>query len=128
MTPVEIAVLVSHRAQQAMNGKSITYRRGSDAADGLVAVPGKVRNSDFSLDPNVSITGREQDWIVATIDLAISGQLTLPKQKDEIDWTDANGNVHTYRVMRRIGDRCYRHDGSHQLLRIFTVEQSPSGE
>jgi hypothetical protein len=46
-----------------------------------------------------------------------------PQRGDAIDWLDAAGVKHTFDVLPRAGDRCYRHtDPSQQQLRVYTVE------
>jgi hypothetical protein len=122
------AAQLLHAGQALLGGVAVTYRRGNDSIDSLTAIPVRVSNDELSLDAT-NITAREQDWIVAVSDLVIDGQTTLPQRGDQIDWPDENGNVRTFRVLPRVGDRAYRYsDQTRVMLRIFTVEQIPNSE
>lgn len=122
------AVANLNAALKSAAGETVTYRRGNDAISGLSAVPVRVRQDDFPID-GANITAREQDWIIWADDLAIAGQFITPRRNDEIDWTDPRGVKRTFRVLPRLGERCYRFtDQSKQQFRTYTVEQLPNSE
>jgi hypothetical protein len=111
-----------------VGGEAITYRCGNDAIE-LIAVPVRTRHSEYVNDDDLSLTARERDWIVWADDLVIAGDRLSPQRGDEFDWTDALGDRHTYQVLPRSDDRCYRHtDPTLQQLRVYTVEAIPNAE
>lgn len=115
-------------ALKSAGGATITYRRGNDSID-ITAVPVRVNHSDYSPDADLSLTSRDRDWIVLAEDLAIAGQLIDPQRGDEIDWIDSLDVTHTYEVLPRAGDRCFRHTDVTMLqFRIYTKEAPPNDE
>jgi hypothetical protein len=111
-----------------VGGEAVSYRRGNDSVE-FVAVPVRTSPHDYSIEADVSLTALDRDFIVWADDLAIGGELTLPMTGDEIDWFDSQGNKHTYQVVQRAGERCYRYTDQTQLqLRVFTVEAIASTE
>jgi hypothetical protein len=116
---------------KGLASESVTYRRGNDTIDGLLATPVRTSPEDYSLDADISVSAIDRDWIVAVGDLAFAGQLTEPQTGDAIDFRDSNGVLRTYRVCPRTkatGGRCFRHDLTKQLLRIFTTEKKATTE
>jgi predicted nuclease of predicted toxin-antitoxin system len=128
MSLLSNSIRILNAALKITGGESITYRRGNDTID-ITAVPVRTSQTDFSLDAEVALTARERDWIILTEDLAFGGQLALPQPDDAIGWIDSLGNLHTYTVLPRAGERCYRYtDQTLIQLRIFTVEAIASDE
>lgn len=121
MSLFHFSVAALNAGLRAIGGEVLTYRRGNDTIDGLIAVPVNTRHDDFDEEQTV-LTARERDWIVWAGDLAIGGQQLLPQRGDEIQWNDR-----LFQVLPRAGDRCYRHtDQTLQQLRVYTVEKVPS--
>jgi hypothetical protein len=112
---------------KTIGGEALTYRRGNDSLD-VVGVPVKTRHDEYG-DEVVSFTARERDWIFWADDLTLSGERWEPTRGDEIDWFDAQGAKHTYQVLPRSGDRCFRHtDPTMSMLRVYTVESLANSE
>jgi hypothetical protein len=124
----ERSTRIRHKRLAKANGKPITLRRGNDSTDGVVAVPAKSRHDDYG-DETATLDGEEQDWLIWVTDYAFGGVITEPQRNDRIDWTDAEGNLHTYEVLERAGETCSRHtDQTKQQYRVFTIEKIPSSE
>lgn len=123
------AINILKTALQAAMGQAVTYKRGGDTIDGLSAIPVKVRNSELLLsDTPVTVTNQEQDWIITVADLAIAGQLIVPKTGDVILWAVA-GATRRFKVKKRLGDRTYRYaDPTRLLFRVYTEEAAGSTE
>jgi hypothetical protein len=110
-------------------GEATTYRRGNDSIDGVIGVPVRTRHDDYATEDDLALTARERDWIYLAEDLAIGGEQLSPQRGDFIDWVDPLGVTHTYQVLPRSDDRCFRHtDPTMQMLRCYTVEALPSSE
>lgn len=111
-----------------LGGESVIYRRGNDSID-IIAVPVRTSHDDYSTEDDLSLTARERDWIVAADELVFDGVTISPQRNDELDWIDSLGRKHTYQVLQRAGDRCFRHtDPTLMQLRIYTVEWTPNDE
>ena len=122
MSVRDAAIEILADGLEEIEGEEITYRRESEAIDGLVGVPAATRYADFGSD-QVQLTGLEKDWLIRRDALVKAGTAWTPKRGDLIDWTDAAGVKHTYEVLPRAGERVFRPtDSSGQLLRIFTIE------
>lgn len=108
---------------QHVAGEAVTYRRGNDAVNGVTAVMGSTRHDDYGAD-GFNATGREQDWIFVSQDLP-----WVPERGDEIDWIDPQGQRHTFQVLPRLDDRCFRYtDQTRHAMRVYTVETLRSVE
>lgn len=122
MTLLERSTIVRHRALQRAGGVTISYVRGAEVIEGIVAISAKVRTLDYGNDP-IELSGRERDWLVLASDLLLRNEPIMPERGDAILWTDAEGTSHKFEVLPRVGERCYRHcDQSMTQLRVFTVE------
>lgn len=108
-------------------GEATIYRRGNESID-IVGVPMRTQHDTYG-EEETDFSGRERDWIYPATDLAIDGIHIQPQRGDEIDWIDPLSVKHTYQVLPRVGDRCFRHcDPTLQLLRVYTVERIPNSE
>jgi hypothetical protein len=122
------SVAVLNSCLKSVGGVGVTYRRGNDSIDSLIAVPVRVRHDELPIEP-ANITAREQDFIVAADDLTIGGAHILPKRGDSMDWVDSRGVKRTFRVVPRLGDREYRFsDQTRLMIRVYTTEVVPSSE
>jgi hypothetical protein len=122
------AVRLLNTGLQSLGGESVIYRRGNDSID-LIAVPVRTQHDDYSTEDDLSLTARERDWIIAADELVFDGVMIEPQRLDEIDWIDSLGRKHTYQVLQRAGDRCFRHtDLTLTQLRVYTVERIPNDE
>ncbi len=122
------AVRLLNTSLQTLGGESVNYRRGNDSIT-VVAVPVRTSHDDYATEVDLSLTARERDWIIAAEEFAIGGVTISPQRNDELDWIDSFGRKHTYQVLQRAGDRCFRHtDPTLTLLRVYTVERIPNDE
>lgn len=116
------SVALLNAGLKAAGGEEVTYRRGNQAIDRLVAVPAAAKN-DESGEGIVSVTSRDRDWIIWAADLVKAGQRWLPERGDQIIWTDAAGVIRAFAVLPRHDDRVFRPTDPTELqLRVFTVE------
>jgi hypothetical protein len=107
-------------------GEDTIYRRGNDSID-VTGVPVRVRHDEYGNEGN--FTSRERDWLYLAEDLTHDGQRWEPQRGDEIDWINPLGVKHTYQVLPRLDDRCFRFsDTTLQLLRVYTLERIPNSE
>lgn len=128
MNLLNTAVRILNTSLQMLGGESVIYRRGNDSID-IIAVPVRTSHDDYSTEDDVSLTARERDWIVLTEELVLDGVMISPQRGDEIDFIDALERKHTFQVLPRAGDRCFRHtDPTLAQLRIYSVERIPNDE
>ena len=98
--------------------REVTYRRGAEAT----VVLATVGRTTFEQDDGAGIILHSQvrDYLVATADLELSGQPTLPARGDCIEEVDA-GQKFVYEVLPLGGEPCWRYsDPYRQTLRIHT--------
>ena len=128
MSLLDASVAVLNAGLKSVGGVTVTYRRGNESITELVAVPLATRHDEYGGE-EVLLTARDRDWLVWQADLVLAGTPWIPQRGDEIDWLDANEIKHTFQILPRSGDRCYRHtDQTLQQLRVYTVESLPSTE
>lgn len=122
------AVRSLNTSLKSLGGESVTYRRGNDSID-IIAVPVRTSHDDYATEDDLSLTARERDWIVLAEELVFDGVMVEPQRGDEIDWIDSLERKHTYQILQRAGDRCFRHtDPTLTQLRLYTVERIPNDE
>ena len=103
-------------AVQAVAGESIVYRIGSTELE-IVGIPG--RTLFAGVDAERLLTQYDaQDWLISPFVLIVDGSVVIPEAGHQIDFTDGD-TVRTYEAMLQ-GDRCYRLDPHHRLLRVYT--------
>jgi hypothetical protein len=98
--------------------RMVTYRRGSSSAEVLATV-GATR---FEADDGYGIVVEQEmrDYLIASDDLVLDGQKTLPERGDEIVEV-MDGVVHVYEVMDLGPQKHYRFsDPDGRTLRIHT--------
>jgi hypothetical protein len=126
VTLIRLAVESLNASLKATAGETVTYRRGNQTIDGLIAVPANTRHDEYGAE-EFNFSGREKDWIYWAADLWLDGLPLVPQRGDAIDWIDPQGVKHTYEVLPRTGDRVFRHtDPSQQQLRVYCVEKLPA--
>ena len=106
--------------------RAVTYRRGSSAAE----VPATVGATKFEVDDGYgTVVGQQmRDYLIATADLVLDGQQTLPERGDEI-LEERGGTTYVYEVMELGPDRHFRFcDPAGKTLRIHTKHVETIGE
>jgi hypothetical protein len=122
------AVRVLNTSLQLLGGETVTYRRGNDSLS-LIAVPVRTQHDDYATEDDLSLTVRERDWIVLAEELVFDGVIVSPQRGDELDFIDSLEQKHTFQVLERADDRCFRHtDPTLAQLRIYSVERIPNDE
>jgi hypothetical protein len=120
--------MVRNAAAKRVAGVTVTYRRGNDSIDALVVVPLQTRHDDYGPE-EANITGRDQDFLILVADLVKSGEPWVPTFDDSIDWTDNAGELRSFEIVARAGDRCYRHtDQTRTEYRVYATETTPNSE
>jgi hypothetical protein len=98
--------------------RTVTYRRGAFAAQ----VPATVGATRFEVDDGYGLVIEQQmrDYLVATADLVLDGEQTLPERGDEI-LEECDGVTYVYEVMELGAEQHYRTcDPAGKTLRIHT--------
>ena len=120
------AVAAMHAALRGLAGEAITIRRKGKDAIKTTGVAGGTPIETIG-DDGVAITSQAADWIVSAAAYNFGDGPVLPQRNDEIDWIDAAGVTHTYTVLPRGEDRCYRFtDQTRVQLRVHVVERTPN--
>ena len=121
------AVLIAHRSRLVVNGERVIYR--GDGRGGEVDMIKARGDQEAIADEAGGVSFKLVDWIVAAEDLFIDGEPITPAAGHEIDWVDAGGRKHTYRLANREDLRCFQpSDADEQLLRLYAVEILTSAE
>lgn len=118
LTPIEAAAAAAYRANRAVAGKAVTYRRG-DASVAVVAVAGRYA-ADVGDGNGPTVRTEVRDYLVAAADLVLGGAAVEPRGGDRIVEGDpATGTA--FEVMDLPGEPCWRHsDAARTVLRIHT--------
>ena len=98
--------------------RSVTYRRGSSTVD-VLATAGATR---FEVDDGYGLVIEQEmrDYLIATADLVLDGEQTLPERGDEI-LEERDGVTYVYEVMELGAEQHYRFcDPAGKTLRIHT--------
>jgi len=98
--------------------RTVTYRRGSST----VQVPATVGATRFEVDDGYGLVIEQEmrDYLIATADLVLDGEQTLPERGDEI-LEEREGVTYVYEVMELGAEQHYRTcDPAGKTLRIHT--------
>jgi len=98
--------------------RTVTYRRGSSA----VELPATVGATRFEVDDGYGLVIEQEmrDYLIATADLVLGGEQTLPRLGDEI-LEERDGVTYVYEVMELGAEQHYRTcDPAGKTLRIHT--------
>jgi len=98
--------------------RTLTYRRGPHSVD----VPATVGATRFEVDDGYGLVIEQQmrDYLIATADLVLDGEQTLPERGDEI-LEERDGVTYVYEVMELGAEQHYRFcDPAGKTLRIHT--------
>jgi len=98
--------------------RAVTYRRGASSGD----VPATVGATRFEVDDGYGLVIEQEmrDYLIATTDLMLSGEQTLPERGDEI-LEERDGVTYVYEVMELGAEQHYRFcDPAGKTLRIHT--------
>jgi len=98
--------------------RTVTYRRGSST----VELPATVGATRFEVDDGYGLVIEQEmrDYLIATADLVLGGEQTLPRLGDEI-LEERDGVTYVYEVMELGAEQHYRTcDPAGKTLRIHT--------
>lgn len=105
-------------ARQATSEGEITYTRAGDEV-ALSAGRGQSRFDELQGDVLVRVESR--DFLIATAELKLAGEVTLPTRGDTITETDAAGTTYTYEVLEFGNEPCWRYADDYRLqIRVHT--------
>lgn len=108
--------LATVRAEHA--SREVSYQRGEHTIDALTATVG---HTVFRTQTAYGFERTEaRDYLIATADLVLDGQVSLPERGDQIRETDGE-QTFIYEVMAPAREPCWKYsDRNRETLRIHT--------
>lgn len=106
-------------ARAATSPGDIAYIRGAEEAT-LTAGRGRTTFENLNAS-GVLIRIESRDFLIATDELILAGEITLPVRGDKIRETDEAGNTCEYEILELNGEPAWRYSDGYRLqLRVHT--------